>query len=63
MLYDHGKCSQAEAFYRDMLAKLRQFCHANHPIILAGTHNLALAITDQGRFAEAEAIYRVSGIA
>jgi tetratricopeptide (TPR) repeat protein len=53
-----GQAREAEAIYRDVLARRIRVLGDNHPDTLASRHELAWVAASQGRWAEAENGYR-----
>jgi len=57
-LDDHGRYSEAEASYREVLVVRQSVLGCEHPSTLATACNLATTLSHQGKYAEAEATYR-----
>jgi serine/threonine protein kinase/tetratricopeptide (TPR) repeat protein len=55
---DQGKCAEAEALFKEVLAARTARLEAHHPDILATKNNLAVLYLDQGKGAEAEALLK-----
>jgi tetratricopeptide (TPR) repeat protein len=54
----HGQAREAEAIYRDVLARRIRVLGDSHPDTLTSRHELAWVAASQGRWAEAETGYR-----